>query len=95
MTMLQPFTCTIRVFDPLFTKTIAENSLPVNSPNAGHAVVSTLAEAVRADPKGFERIHWQNLSPAGWFDEPTLERVSLAWENPNWVDVTLHSYRAR
>lgn len=53
------------------------------------------AEAVRADPKGFARIHWQNWAPSGWFDEPTFEQVSRAWENPDWVDVTLHSYRAR
>ena len=53
------------------------------------------AEAVRADPKGFAHIHWQNWSPPGWFDEATFARVSQAWENPDWVDVTLHSYRSR
>lgn len=45
MTMLQPFTCTIRVFDPISTETIAEYALPVNSPDAEHAVASTLANA--------------------------------------------------
>jgi pimeloyl-ACP methyl ester carboxylesterase len=53
------------------------------------------AAAVRADPKGFARVHWVNWSPAGWFDEATFERTARAWENPDWVDVTLHSYRAR
>ena len=53
------------------------------------------AEAVRADPKGFAHIMWLNWSPPGWFDEATFARTSQAWENPDWVDVTLHSYRAR
>ena len=53
------------------------------------------AAAVRADPKGFAHVHWVNWSPAGWFDEAMFERTARAWENPDWVDVTLHSYRAR
>ena len=53
------------------------------------------AEAVRADPKGFAHIMWRNWSPKGWFDEAQFARASKAWENPDWVDVTLHSYRAR
>ena len=53
------------------------------------------ALAVRDERKGFARVHWNNWSPPGWYDEATFERVSRAWENPDWVDVTLHSYRAR
>jgi pimeloyl-ACP methyl ester carboxylesterase len=53
------------------------------------------AEAVRADPKGFAHIMWLNWAPAGWFDEATFERVAKSFENPDWVDVTVHSYRAR
>ena len=53
------------------------------------------AEAVRADPRGFAHIHWANWSPAGWFDEATFARVARSWDNPDFVDVTLHSYRAR
>ena len=53
------------------------------------------AEKVRSDRKAFAHIHWVNWSPPGWFDEATFERVSKAWDNPDWVDVTLHSYRAR
>ena len=53
------------------------------------------AQAVRNDPKGFAHIHWVNWSPPGWFEESTFERTARAWENPDWVDVTLHSYRAR
>ena len=53
------------------------------------------AEAVRADPKGFGRIMWDNWSPKGWYDAATFEAVAASWENPDSVDVTLHSYRAR
>ncbi len=53
------------------------------------------AEAVRKDPKGFARIHWVNWSPPNWFDEATFDHAAKAWDNPDWVDVTLHSYRAR
>ncbi len=53
------------------------------------------AAAVREDPKGFARIMWETWSPAGWFDEPTFSRVARAFEDPDWVEVTLHSYRSR
>ncbi len=53
------------------------------------------AEAVRSDRRGFTHLHWVNWSPPGWFDEPTFDRVSQSFDNPDWVDVTLHSYRAR
>ena len=53
------------------------------------------AEAVRADPKGFAHIMWVNWSPEGWFDEAEFAETAKAFENPDWVDVTLHSYRAR
>lgn len=53
------------------------------------------AEAVRADPKGFAHIMWVNWAPKGWFDEATFETVARSFENPDFVPVTLHSYRAR
>jgi pimeloyl-ACP methyl ester carboxylesterase len=53
------------------------------------------AKAVREDRRGFAHIHWVNWSPPGWFDEATFERVAASFDNPDWVDVTLHSYRAR
>jgi pimeloyl-ACP methyl ester carboxylesterase len=53
------------------------------------------AQAVRADRRGFARLHWRNWSPPGWFDEATFERVATSWDNPDWIEVTLHSYRAR
>ena len=53
------------------------------------------AAAVRADPHGFAHLHWLNWSPPGWFDAATFARVARSFDNPDWVDVTLHSYRAR
>ena len=38
---------------------------------------------------------WDNWSPKGWYDEKTFETVSQSWRNPDFVPVTLHSYRAR
>ena len=51
MTALQPFACTIRVFDPANGETIEEHVLPVDSPDAEHAAASTLANAASFTPK--------------------------------------------
>lgn len=53
------------------------------------------AQAVRDDPKGFARMMWETWSPPGWFDDATFDRVAVSFGNPDWVDVTLHSYRSR
>lgn len=53
------------------------------------------AEAVRRDHKGFARIMWTNWSPEGWFDDATFDAVSHSFDNPDWAEVTLHSYRSR
>ena len=51
--------------------------------------------AVRADPNGCAHIMWVNWSPKGWFTEETFKQVAQSWANPDFVDVTLHSYRSR
>jgi pimeloyl-ACP methyl ester carboxylesterase len=53
------------------------------------------ADAVRRDPKGFARIMWETWSPMGWFEDATFERVAQSFANPDWVDITLHSYQSR
>jgi len=53
------------------------------------------ADAVRADPRGFAHVHWTNWSPHGWFTQELFDRVARSWDNPDWADVTIHSYRAR
>ncbi len=53
------------------------------------------ARAVRDDRVGFAHIHWVNWAPPGWFDEATFQHVARSFDNPDWVDVSLHSDRAR
>jgi len=53
------------------------------------------AEAIAKDPKGFARIQWENWAPSGWFDEATFDAAAKSFENPDWVAITLHSYRVR
>jgi pimeloyl-ACP methyl ester carboxylesterase len=38
---------------------------------------------------------WDTWSPKGWFDDATFDLVAASFDNPDWVDVTLHSYRSR
>lgn len=42
---LKPFNCTIRIFDPTSGSSIEEHIPPVDSPDAEHAIASTLANA--------------------------------------------------
>jgi pimeloyl-ACP methyl ester carboxylesterase len=48
-----------------------------------------------ADRRGITRILWQQWSPNWTFDEACLERTSLAHDNPDYVDIVIHSYRHR
>lgn len=41
------------------------------------------------------RLMWSRNSPAWEFDEPTFRRSAVAFDNPDYVDVTIHSYRHR
>ena len=46
-------------------------------------------------PIGFARIQWETWSPAGWFEEAEFATTARSFENPDWVDITLNSYRSR
>lgn len=50
---------------------------------------------VRSDPKGFAKIMWDTWSPAGWYSNEEFELTAQAFNNPDWLEVTLHSYRHR
>lgn len=52
-------------------------------------------DAVAADPEGFARIQWETWSPPGWFDEAEFAATARAFENPDWVPITLNAYRRR
>jgi pimeloyl-ACP methyl ester carboxylesterase len=51
--------------------------------------------AIRADPKGFARIQWDTWSPPSWFDDAEFDATARAFDNPDWVPITLNGYRRR
>ena len=48
-----------------------------------------------ADRRSITRILWQQWSPNWKFDTACLERTSIAHDNPDYVDIVIHSYRHR
>ena len=48
-----------------------------------------------ADRRGIARVIWPHNSPTWRFDDATFERTAAAWDNPDYVDVVIHSYRHR
>jgi pimeloyl-ACP methyl ester carboxylesterase len=52
-------------------------------------------QAVRKDAKGFARAQWDTWTPQGWFSDAEFEATARSFENPDWADVTVHSYRVR
>jgi pimeloyl-ACP methyl ester carboxylesterase len=48
-----------------------------------------------ADRRSITRILWQQWSPNWEFDGACLERTSVAHDNPDYVDIVIHSYRHR
>jgi pimeloyl-ACP methyl ester carboxylesterase len=45
--------------------------------------------------RGLCRLLWQLWSPTWRFDDATFERSAAAFDNPDFVDVVIHSYRHR
>ena len=48
-----------------------------------------------ANRRGIARILWQQWSPNWPFDDACFERSAAAHDNPDYVDVVIHSYRHR
>ena len=48
-----------------------------------------------ANRQAIARILWQQWSPNWHFDDATFERTAAAFDNPDYVDVVIHSYRHR
>jgi len=48
-----------------------------------------------ADRRGITSTLWRQWSPNWSFDEVCLERTSTAHDNPDYVDIVIHSYRHR
>jgi pimeloyl-ACP methyl ester carboxylesterase len=48
-----------------------------------------------ANRRDIVRIMWHDNSPGWQFDDATFERSAAAFDNPDYVDVVIHSYRHR
>jgi pimeloyl-ACP methyl ester carboxylesterase len=48
-----------------------------------------------ASRRGIAKILWKQWSPNWHFDDACFERTALAHDNPDYVDVVIHSYRHR
>jgi pimeloyl-ACP methyl ester carboxylesterase len=48
-----------------------------------------------ADRRAFCRLLWETWSPHWNFDTPTFERSAVSFDNPDFVAVTIQSYRHR
>jgi pimeloyl-ACP methyl ester carboxylesterase len=47
------------------------------------------------DRRGIARLLWQLWSPTWRFDDATFERSAATFDNPDFVEVVIHSYRHR
>lgn len=52
-------------------------------------------EMLETNRRGFSRLLWRLWSPSWSFDEETFIRSAEAFDNPDFVEVVLHSYRHR
>ncbi|WP_342732321.1 alpha/beta hydrolase [Bradyrhizobium sp. B117] len=51
--------------------------------------------ALDRNRRGFARQLWSMWSPTWTFDDATFERSAASFDNPDFVDVVIHSYRHR
>ena len=52
-------------------------------------------EALQGNRRELCRYLWHTWAPDWHFTAAELEATAAAWDNPDWVDITLHSYRVR
>lgn len=50
---------------------------------------------LEADRRGIAEVIWRRNSPEWGFTDADLDRAAAAFDNPDYVDVVLHSYRHR
>jgi pimeloyl-ACP methyl ester carboxylesterase len=48
-----------------------------------------------ANRREIAKILWRQWSPNWHFDDATFDRTALAFDNPDYVDIVIHSYRHR
>jgi pimeloyl-ACP methyl ester carboxylesterase len=49
----------------------------------------------REDRKRVTHYIWETWGPPGWFSEAEFEATAPSFDNPDWAEVVLHSYRHR
>ena len=80
---------------------IAKAMVPVAAGARGAALVPILfptrarTRRARRQPARDRKTLWQQWSPNWHFDEACFERTAVAHDNPDYVDVVIHSYRHR
>ena len=52
-------------------------------------------QTVREDRRNFARAMWDIWAPPGWYQPKEFEATAEAFDNVDWADITLHSYRHR
>ncbi len=52
-------------------------------------------KAITEDRAGYCRFLWSTFSPTWRFDDTTFARMAASFDNPDFVEVVLHSYRYR
>ena len=50
---------------------------------------------VRDDGRNLARTMWDLWAPPGWYEHQEFETTAQAFDNPDWADITLHSYQHR
>jgi pimeloyl-ACP methyl ester carboxylesterase len=53
------------------------------------------ADAIENDSHAFAKIMWDTWSPSGWYELAEFEATAKAFDNPDWAQIVLHSYRHR
>jgi pimeloyl-ACP methyl ester carboxylesterase len=52
-------------------------------------------EGLRRNRRSVARLLWETWSPSWRFDDASFERTAVAFDNADFVDVVIHSYRHR
>ena len=53
------------------------------------------ARVVREERDAFTRLLWQTWGPSAWVAGSAFETTARSFQNPDWADITIHSYRHR
>ena len=74
---------------------ITSTGLPTPAPPAAPTATSSRGMPSAANRRESARILWEDWSPDWDFDDATFDRSAAAHDNPDYVDVVIHSYRHR